>query len=139
MLYETCARADELLQVNIEDLAGRCCPVKSKGATPRTHRRGATHHEHVLGTVHWDAGTARLLPRPMKDCSAGQLFVTHRRRRPGKLVGRCEPHQAHCALSDFRGKRAWLLVDLSIKRSPHETSSGILFITSVSCRRQVQR
>ena len=64
MLYETCARADELLSVNIEDLdlAGRCCPVKSKGAKPRTRRRGATHDEHVLETVYWDAGTARLLP-----------------------------------------------------------------------------
>ena len=43
MLYETCARTEELLQVNIEDLdlAGRCCPVKSKGAKPRTRRRGA--------------------------------------------------------------------------------------------------
>ncbi|WP_328395098.1 hypothetical protein [Nocardia sp. NBC_00416] len=65
MLYETCARADGLLQVNIEDLdlTGRCCPVKSKGATPRTRRCGAAHHEYVLQTVYWDAGTARLLPR----------------------------------------------------------------------------
>jgi hypothetical protein len=31
MLYETCARTDELLQINIEDLdlAGRCCQVIS--------------------------------------------------------------------------------------------------------------
>jgi site-specific recombinase XerD len=44
MLYETCARAEELLQLNIEDLdlAGRSAPVKSKGAEPRTRRRGAT-------------------------------------------------------------------------------------------------
>jgi hypothetical protein len=36
MLYETYARTDELLQINIEDLdlAGRCCQVKSKGAKP---------------------------------------------------------------------------------------------------------
>lgn len=44
MLYETCASADELLQINIEGLnqPGRCTPVKSKGAKPRTRRRGGT-------------------------------------------------------------------------------------------------
>lgn len=41
MLYETCARADEILGINIEelDLAGRRAPVKAKGARPRTRRR----------------------------------------------------------------------------------------------------
>ncbi|WP_231390452.1 site-specific integrase [Nocardia sp. CNY236] len=82
MLYETCARAGELLQVNIEDLdlAARSCPVKSKGAKPRIRRRGAGHAEYVLETVYWDAGTARLLPRLIKDRTAGPLFVTHRDR-----------------------------------------------------------
>lgn len=86
-MYETCARAEELLQVNIEDLdlPGRCCPVKSKGAKPRT-RRGATHAEHVLQTVYWDAGTARLLPRLIKDRTHGPLFVGHRKPGPGKAV-----------------------------------------------------
>ncbi|WP_051020410.1 tyrosine-type recombinase/integrase [Nocardia araoensis] len=52
-LYETCARTEDLLQINIEDLdlARRCARVKSKGAKPRTRRRGAAHHEHVLETV----------------------------------------------------------------------------------------
>ena len=86
MLYETCARAEELLQINIEnlDLPGRCAPVKSKGAKPRTRRRGATHHEHVLETVYWDAGTARLLSRLLKDRTRGPVFVTHRRPGPSK-------------------------------------------------------
>ncbi|MBF6191363.1 site-specific integrase [Nocardia sp. CDC186] len=89
MLYETCARAEELLGVNIEDLdlAGRCAPVKSKGAKPRTRRRGATHAEHVLETVYWDAGTARLLPRLIKDRTHGPLFVGHRKPGPGKYLG----------------------------------------------------
>ncbi|MFC7428771.1 hypothetical protein [Nocardia tengchongensis] len=88
MLCETCARAEELLQVNIEDLdlAGRCCPVKFTGATLCTRRRGAAHHEHVLETVYWDAGTARLLPRLIKDRSVGPLFVTHRCAGPGKYL-----------------------------------------------------
>ncbi|MBF6203957.1 MULTISPECIES: site-specific integrase [Nocardia] len=88
MLYETCARAEELLQVNIEDLdlAGRTAAVKSKGAKPRTRRRGATHHEHVLENVYWDAGTARLLPRLIRDRTRGPVFVTHRRPGPGKYL-----------------------------------------------------
>ncbi|MCP9619055.1 site-specific integrase [Nocardia otitidiscaviarum] len=88
MLYETCARAEELLQLNIEDLdlAGRCAAVKSKGAKPRTRRRGAAHHEHVLENVYWDAGTARLLPRLIRDRTRGPVFVTHRRPGPGKNV-----------------------------------------------------
>ena len=41
MLYETCARSEEVLDVNIEDLdlAGRRCPVKAKGAVPKVRRR----------------------------------------------------------------------------------------------------
>ncbi|WP_280181378.1 tyrosine-type recombinase/integrase [Nocardia farcinica] len=88
MLYETCARAEEILQLNIEDLdlAARSAPVKSKGATPRTRRRGAAHHEHVLEAVYWDAGTARLLPRLIRDRTRGPVFLTHRRPRPGKYL-----------------------------------------------------
>ncbi|TSD93274.1 site-specific integrase [Skermania sp. ID1734] len=88
MLYETCARTEELLQLNIEDLdlAGRCAPVKSKGAKPRTRRRGAAHHEHVLENVYWDAGTARLLPRLIRDRTRGPVFVGHRRPGPGKYL-----------------------------------------------------
>lgn len=89
MLYETCARAEELLQVNIEDLdlSARSCPVISKGARPRTRRRGATHAEHVLETVYWDAGTARLLPRLIRGRPRGPLFVGHRGPEPPPRPG----------------------------------------------------
>jgi hypothetical protein len=40
----------------------------------------------VLETVYWDAGTARLLPRPLRDRTRGPVFVTHRRPGPGKVV-----------------------------------------------------
>jgi integrase/recombinase XerC len=88
MLYETCSHTEELLQVNIEDLdlAGRCAPVKSKGAKPRTRRRGPTHAEYAHELVYWDAGTARLLPRLIKGRTRGPLFVTHRRPGPGKAA-----------------------------------------------------
>ncbi|WP_246350450.1 tyrosine-type recombinase/integrase [Nocardia barduliensis] len=89
MLYETCARTEELIQLNIEDLdlAGRTAAVKSKSAKPRTRRRGATHHEHILENVYWDAGTARLLPRLIRDRTRGPVFLTHRRPGPGKYLG----------------------------------------------------
>jgi integrase len=88
MLYETCARAEEILGVNIEelDLAGRRCPVKAKGARPRTRRRGQSREDFVLEPVYWDAGTARLLPRLLKGRTCGPVFVTHRRPGPGKVV-----------------------------------------------------
>jgi integrase/recombinase XerC len=92
ILYETCARTEELLQVNIEDrdLASRCCPPKSKGAKPRTRRRGATHAEHVHELVHWDASTARLLPRLIQGRTRRPLLVEDTRlsnrtiRRPNR-------------------------------------------------------
>lgn len=88
MLYETCARAEEILGVNIEelDLAGRRTRVKAKGARPRTRRRGAPREEFVLEPVFWDAGTARLLPRLIKGRTRGPVFVTHRRPGPGKVL-----------------------------------------------------
>lgn len=38
----------------------------------------------MLETVFWYAGTARLLPRPLRDRTRGPVFVTHR--RPGFLL-----------------------------------------------------
>ena len=63
MLYATCARTEEILGVNIEDLdldlalAGRRAPVKAKGAAVR-RRGGRAREDFVLETVFWDAGTA---------------------------------------------------------------------------------
>jgi site-specific recombinase XerC len=67
MLYETAARTEELLSLNIEDLdlefrRGR---VTSKG--------GATEY------VHWATGTARLLPRLLRGRTTGPLFLADRR------------------------------------------------------------
>lgn len=88
MLYETCARAEEILGVNIEDLdlAARRCPVKAKGARSKARRRGQAREDFVLETVYWDAGTTRLLPRLLKGRTRGPVFVTHRRPGPGKAV-----------------------------------------------------
>lgn len=63
MLYETCARADELLGINIDDLnlTARQAPVKAKGAKA-VRRRGQAREDYATETIYWDAGTARLLP-----------------------------------------------------------------------------
>jgi integrase len=67
MLYETAARAEELLSLNVEDLdlefrRGR---VTSKG--------GAIEY------VHWATGTARLLPRLLRGRTSGPVFLVGRR------------------------------------------------------------
>ncbi|MFC9331876.1 tyrosine-type recombinase/integrase [Kitasatospora sp. NPDC057015] len=88
MLYETCARSEEVLDVNVEDLdlAGRRCPVKAKGTQSKGRRAGQTREDFVLEWVYWDAGTALLLPLLLKDRTRGPVFVTHRRPGPGKVV-----------------------------------------------------
>lgn len=83
-LYETAARAGELLALNVEDLdlTARRAPVRGKGAPPL--RRG----EATGGPewVYWDAGTARLLARLLRGRTAGPVFLTVRRPAVGKRV-----------------------------------------------------
>lgn len=64
MLYETCARSEEILDVNIEelDLADRRCPVKAKGAQPKARRRGGAREDFVLETVYWTSAPPACCP-----------------------------------------------------------------------------
>ncbi|TDD18050.1 site-specific integrase [Nonomuraea diastatica] len=67
MLYETCARAQEILTLDIADLlpADKRARIISKG--------GATDW------VHWQSGTAQLLPRLLKGRTRGPVFLTDRK------------------------------------------------------------
>ncbi|WP_456094008.1 tyrosine-type recombinase/integrase [Nocardia aurantiaca] len=67
MLYETAARAEELLLLDIPDLdmPNRCATVIRKG--------GATD------IVAWQTGTARLLPRLLAGRRTGPLYLTDRK------------------------------------------------------------
>lgn len=67
MLYETAARAEEILSRDIGDLDPefRRARVVSKG--------GAIEY------VHWQTGTARLLPRLLKGRTSGPVFLADRR------------------------------------------------------------
>lgn len=66
MLYETGARANEVLGLDIEDLdlAERSAPIQGKGG----------HAERIF----WATGTARLLPRLLGERSVGPVFLADR-------------------------------------------------------------
>jgi integrase len=67
MLYETAARAEELLSLNIEDL-------------DLGFRRGRVHSKGgAIEYVHWATGTARLLPRLLRGRTSGPVFLADRR------------------------------------------------------------
>jgi integrase len=55
MLYETAARAAQILPLNVEDLdlEGRKAPIRAKGG--------------AVQWVYWDTGTAHLLPLRLPD------------------------------------------------------------------------
>jgi integrase len=77
MLYETAARASEILALNVEDLdlEQRRAPVRSKGGD--------------VEFVYWDTGTAHLLPRLLRlpdgtTRPSGPLFLASRRPVPAR-------------------------------------------------------
>ena len=72
MLYETAARASEVLALNIEDLDldARRAPIRSKG--------GDTEW------ICWGSGTAHLLPRLIRGRQAGPVFLSERRPGPAR-------------------------------------------------------
>ncbi|WP_327151563.1 tyrosine-type recombinase/integrase [Nocardia sp. NBC_01329] len=74
MLYETAARTEELLGLDVPDLdtVNRAATVTRKG--------GATD------VVAWQTGTARLLPRMLVGRRTGPVFLTDRKARPGVAV-----------------------------------------------------
>ncbi len=109
MLYETAARAAEVLALNVEDLdlAGWRAPVRSKG--------GATQW------VYWGSGTAHLLPRLLRlpDGTArarGPLFLSERRPGPARRPAAADvcPHTGRARLGYDRAR---ILLD-------HYTSPG---------------
>src|SRR5258708_13647342 len=92
MLYETAARASEILALNVEDLdlEQRRAAVRSKG--------GDTEF------VYWDTGTAHLLPRLLRlpdgtSRTSGPLFLASRRPLPAR-----RPPPPHTCPSPGRGR-----------------------------------
>ncbi|MFJ8011006.1 hypothetical protein [Streptomyces sp. NPDC096339] len=71
MLYESAARAGEVLCLNVEDLY----PQDRHGRI--TAKGGATEW------IHWQSGTAQLLPRLIARPTRGPLFLTDRKAPAG--------------------------------------------------------
>jgi integrase/recombinase XerD len=67
LLYETAARANELLALDVEDLdlANRRARVHSKGG--------------AVEWVFWQTGSAQLLPRLLAGRISGPVFLSDRR------------------------------------------------------------
>ncbi|MFI5954681.1 site-specific integrase [Cryptosporangium sp. NPDC051539] len=90
LLYETAARANDVLALNIEglDLRGR-----------------------RAGGLRWDAGTAHLLPRLVEGRSRGPLFLSERRPPPARRPARSDlcPYTGRARLGYDRAR---ILLDL---------------------------
>ncbi|MFG2004786.1 tyrosine-type recombinase/integrase [Spirillospora sp. NPDC048911] len=89
LLYESAARADEVLALNIEDLGldNKCGRITGKGGTVRW--------------IHWQSGTARLLPRLVGARTSGPLFLADRRLAPTRMPAAADvcPHTGRGRLS----------------------------------------
>jgi len=99
MLYETAARASEILGLNVEDLdlEQRRAAVRSKG--------GDTEF------VYWDTGTAHLLPRLLRlpdgnSRTSGPLFLASRRPVPARRPASRDicPHTGRARLGYDRAR-----------------------------------
>jgi integrase/recombinase XerD len=71
MLYESAARADEVLCLNVEDLY------------PQDKRGKITAKGGAIEWIHWQSGTAQLLPRLIARRTRGPLFLTDRKAPAG--------------------------------------------------------
>ena len=89
MLYETAARAEEVLRLDVGDL-------DLTNRTARTVRKGGDRD-----TLHYASGTARLLPRVLAGRSRGPVFLSSRPPRTNALpaLSDLDPDIGHARLS----------------------------------------
>lgn len=87
MLYETAARAEEVLRLDVPDL-------DRQARTARTRRKGGARD--VLA---WQTRTARLLPRMLGGRRVGPVFLTERRARPSVALADVDPDSGRARLS----------------------------------------
>jgi integrase len=83
LLYETAARASEALSINVEDLEldNKRVRVRSKGGD--------------LDWLHFQTGSARLLPRLIAGRARGPLFLADRAPVPARRTRRRRPLPRH--------------------------------------------
>jgi integrase len=87
MLYESAARASEVLALDVEDLdlRNRCAKVRRKGS--------------AVDVIVWQTATARLLPRLLKGRHLGPVFLTGRRASVQLPPGDLDPASGRARLS----------------------------------------
>ncbi len=87
MLYETAARASEVLGLDVADL-----DLPNRSA--RVRRKGG-----AMDLIVWQTGTARLLPRYLKGRTTGPLFLTERKARVPLPPSDVDPDSGRARLS----------------------------------------
>lgn len=122
LLYETAARASEILSLNVEDIDrdNRRAVVRSKGGD--------------IDLLHFQTGSARLIPRLIDDRPRGPLFLADRRPAPGRapaLVDVC-PFTGRARLSYRRAEEifraatgGWTLHQLRHSAITHLTEDNV--------------
>ncbi|MFV9458055.1 tyrosine-type recombinase/integrase [Rhodococcus sp. NM-2] len=87
LLYESAARAEEVLMLDVPDLdtANRCATVTRKGG--------------ARDVIVWQTGTARLLPRLLAGRRTGAVFLTDRRAKPSVALADVDPSTGRARLS----------------------------------------
>ena len=87
MLYESAARTEEVLSLNVEEL-------DRPNRRARIRRKGG-----AADVITWQTRTARLLPRYLAGRDRGPLFLTDRRARVELPPGDLDPTTGHARLS----------------------------------------
>uniref|UniRef100_UPI003F49697F tyrosine-type recombinase/integrase n=1 Tax=Amycolatopsis sp. CA-290885 TaxID=3239925 RepID=UPI003F49697F len=91
-LYETAARAEEVLGLDVPDL-------DRPNRRARVRRKGGAQD-----IISWQTGTARLLPRLLEDRTAGPVYLTERRARVELPPGDLDPATGRARLSYRRAE-----------------------------------
>ncbi len=110
-MYETAARANEILALNVEDL-----DLAARGAVVRG--KGGDRQEVV-----WASGTARLLPRYLGGRGRGPVFVTLRRPNIAPALADLCPDTGRGRLSY---QQAWKLFNRSSGWTLHQLRHSAL-------------
>lgn len=100
LLYETAARAEEVLSADVEDL-----DLENKRL--RARRKGGD-----LEWLHFQAGSARLLPRLVGDRRSGPLFLAYRRPAPART-----PASVDCCPVTGRGRLSYERAEYLFKQA----------------------
>jgi integrase/recombinase XerC/integrase/recombinase XerD len=106
MLYESAARAEEILTLDIEDLdtVNRRASVVRKGG--------------ARDVIYWQTGTARLLPRLTGGRKRGPVFLTDRKAKPSVALKDVDPTTQRARLSYRRAATLFEEHTTGMKRGP---------------------